>query len=178
MGIVANMPNHTKIALTDEAKRLMKAGICDVTPTRGSDLSAIDLRYCGERTKYLALGDSFKFPTGLKVFLGTDMYYDTETETDNGEEHRLKIGLAGFLMPRSSTQLHLINSVGLLDGDYQGEILLHYKNIGEEQVAIQPGQKIGQLSIVLSVFNAWRIVESFDTVTARGEGGFGHTGQF
>ena len=88
-------------------------------------------------------------------------------------------GYAGFLFPRSSvykTGLQLSNSVGVVDSDYRGEIMLRYeiKN-PREYDAYGPGDRCGQLVIVPVADIQFEVGELDDT--NRGDGGFGSTGR-
>jgi len=68
------------------------------------------------------------------------------------------------------------NLVGLIDSDYQGEILVSCWNRGSEPFTITVGLRLAQLIIVPVVRAAFHIVEDFDE-SERGSNGFGHTGQ-
>ncbi|MDB6096124.1 MAG: deoxyuridine 5-triphosphate nucleotidohydrolase [Francisellaceae bacterium] len=87
--------------------------------------------------------------------------------------------LAGIILPRSGLGhkhgIVLGNLVGLIDSDYQGELMVSCWNRGTQEFTIQPGDRIAQLLIVPVVQAHFQIVDSFDT-TERGVGGFGHTG--
>ncbi|MCZ0952016.1 MAG: dUTP diphosphatase, partial [Rhodospirillaceae bacterium] len=67
------------------------------------------------------------------------------------------------------------NLVGLIDSDYQGELLISCWNRGSEPFRIEPGERIAQLVIVPVVQADFEVVDSF-AESARGAGGFGHTG--
>lgn len=90
-------------------------------------------------------------------------------------------GFAGFLFPRSSvckTGLSLCNSVGVIDSDYRGEVMLKfYTEIDEEDSRpYHIGDRIGQLVILPVPQITFAEVSALDE-TARGEGGFGSTGK-
>ena len=88
-------------------------------------------------------------------------------------------GLAAVILPRSGLGhkhgIVLGNLVGLIDSDYQGELLISCWNRGTESFRIEPGERIAQLVIVPVVQAEFEIVESFEE-SSRGAGGFGHTG--
>ena len=67
------------------------------------------------------------------------------------------------------------NLVGLVDSDYQGQLMVSCWNRGREPFTIQPGERIAQLVVVPVVQVELQVVEDF-TTTARGAGGFGHSG--
>lgn len=87
--------------------------------------------------------------------------------------------IAALLMPRSSSQIRFTNAVGLIDSDYQGEILIKAVSNGDDPVILQPKQKIAQIVLVhvVSPFSVnFELVDEFHDRTTRGEGGYGSTG--
>jgi dUTP pyrophosphatase len=88
--------------------------------------------------------------------------------------------LAAMIIPRSGLGhkhgIVLGNLVGLIDSDYQGELLISCWNRGSEPFRIEPGERIAQLVVVPVVQVAFEVVETF-AESARGSGGFGHTGR-
>lgn len=93
------------------------------------------------------------------------------------------LSIAGLVLPRSGLGhkkgLILGNTVGLIDPDYNGEIMISVWNrseIGSPPIEIAPGERIGQLVFVPIVRPSFEVVEEFTTHTARGDGGFGSTG--
>ncbi len=68
------------------------------------------------------------------------------------------------------------NLVGLIDSDYQGQLMVSVWNRGNESFTIQPFERIAQMVIVPVVQAQFRVVEEFDT-SERGAGGFGSTGK-
>jgi dUTP pyrophosphatase len=91
--------------------------------------------------------------------------------------------LAGLVLPRSGLGhkkgLVLGNTVGLIDSDYAGEILISVWNrspIGSAPIAIAAGERIAQLVFVPVVHPEFEVVQEFTVQTARGAGGFGSTG--
>ena len=88
-------------------------------------------------------------------------------------------GIAGLLIPRSSwgiKGLVLTNSVGLIDSDYQGMIRMMCRNLGENPIIIQPGDRIMQILFVDFFQPTLEIVDKFSKETGRNIGGFGSTG--
>jgi dUTP pyrophosphatase len=89
-------------------------------------------------------------------------------------------GLAAVILPRSGLGhkhgIVLGNLVGLIDSDYQGELMVSCWNRGQTAFTIEPGERIAQLVIVPVVRADFEIVATFDT-SQRGAGGFGHTGR-
>ena len=89
-------------------------------------------------------------------------------------------GLAAVLLPRSGMGhrdgIVLGNLVGLIDSDYQGEVMVSCWNRGDRHFQIEPGARLAQMVFVPVVQARIEVVESF-VETARGAGGFGHTGR-
>ena len=127
--------------------------------TTGS--AGLDLRACLDDAIVLAPGDTTLIPTGLAIHIGDP-------------------GLAAMILPRSGLGhkhgIVLGNLVGLIDSDYQGQLMVSVWNRGKDAFTIQPMERIAQMVIVPVVQAAFRVVEDFD-MSARGEGGFGSTGK-
>lgn len=122
--------------------------------------AAVDLHVATGRPISLAPGVRKKFPTGLAMWI----------------EHP---GYVALVVPRSglgSQGLMLANTVGVIDSDYQGEIILNLFNAGDTALVIQPLMRVAQMLITPVVHAEWRVVDAFGQATARGEGGFGSTG--
>lgn len=86
-------------------------------------------------------------------------------------------GYMGLLAPRSGNgSLRLINTVGYIDSDYQGEIKLKVQNVSGDILSIFRGDRYFQLALVPVLEFEPIYVESFDKETKRGESGFGSTG--
>jgi len=131
-------------------------------PARATEGSAgVDLRACIDEPLDLAPGDCTLIGTGLAIHLGDP-------------------GLAAMILPRSGLGhrhgIVLGNLVGLIDSDYQGELMVSCWNRGAEQFRIEPGERIAQLVVVPVVPVEFNVVEEF-SATRRGAGGFGHTGR-
>ena len=127
--------------------------------TEGS--AGMDLRACLDDAVELAAGETFLVPTGLAIYIADPDY-------------------AAMLLPRSGLGhkhgIVLGNLVGLIDSDYQGQLFVSCWNRGSESFTVQPGERIAQMVIVPVVQAQFDIVEEFDD-SARGAGGFGHTGR-
>jgi dUTP pyrophosphatase len=127
--------------------------------THGS--AGLDLRACIEEPLTLRPGDSALVPSGLAIHLGDP-------------------GLAAIVIPRSGLGhkhgIVLGNLVGLIDSDYQGQVLVSCWNRGKEPFVVNPLERIAQLVVVPVVQVALNVVESFEE-SARGAGGFGSTGK-
>jgi len=131
-------------------------------PSHATDGSAgLDLRACLDEPVTLAPGHTSLIPTGLAV-------------------HIADPGLAAMILPRSGLGhrhgIVLGNLVGLIDSDYQGELMISCWNRGKDEFEITPGERIAQMVIVPVVQADFRLVEMFDA-SDRGSGGFGSTGR-
>ena len=127
--------------------------------TEGS--AGLDLRALLESRHELKPGETLLIPTGLAIHIDDP-------------------GLAAVILPRSGLGhkhgIVLGNLVGLIDSDYQGQLMVSCWNRGSQAFTIEPGERIAQLVIVPVVQVALEVVSSFEDST-RGSGGFGHTGR-
>lgn len=126
--------------------------------TTGS--AGLDLRACLEETLVLNPGETKLIPTGMSIYIEDE-------------------GLAAMILPRSGLGhkhgIVLGNLVGLIDSDYQGELMVSCWNRGSTPFTMEVGERIAQLVIVPVVQAEFDLVEEF-AATDRGEGGFGSTG--
>jgi len=127
--------------------------------TEGS--AGLDLRACTPAPLTLAPGRAELIPTGLAIHLDDP-------------------SLAAVILPRSGLGhrhgIVLGNLVGLIDSDYQGQLMVSCWNRGAEPYAITPGERIAQLVVVPVVQVELEVVADFVS-SARGAGGFGHSGR-
>lgn len=127
--------------------------------TAGS--AGLDLRACLHQALQLAPGDCQLIGTGLAIHLADP-------------------GYAALILPRSGLGhkhgIVLGNLVGLIDSDYQGELMVSAWNRGREAFTIQPLERIAQLVIVPVAQAEFAWVDAF-VPTARGQGGYGSTGR-
>lgn len=104
---------------------------------------------------------------GERALIGTGLYM----ELPSGYECQVR--------PRSGLALRhgisIVNTPGTIDADYRGEIGVILINLGQEPFTVDTGERICQIVIKEYVPVAWHQVEELDD-TARGDGGFGHTG--
>jgi len=123
--------------------------------------AGLDLRACLEQPLALEPGRAELIPTGLAIYVEDP-------------------GLAAVILPRSGLGhkhgIVLGNLVGLIDSDYQGQLMVSCWNRGREPYTVQPGERIAQLIVVPVVQVELQIVEDF-AATSRGAGGFGHSGR-
>jgi dUTP pyrophosphatase len=131
-------------------------------PAYATDGSAgLDLRACLEAPLLLAPGRTELIPTGLAIHLDDP-------------------ALAAVILPRSGLGhkhgIVLGNLVGLIDSDYQGQLMVSCWNRGAEPFTIRAGERIAQLVVVPVVQVQLEVVTEF-TASVRGAAGFGHSGQ-
>ena len=123
--------------------------------------AGLDLRACLDAPLALEPGRAELIPTGMAIHLEDP-------------------GLAAVILPRSGLGhkhgIVLGNLVGLIDSDYQGQLMVSCWNRGLEPFTIRPGERIAQLVVVPVVQVDLEVVESFED-SARGAGGFGHSGR-
>lgn len=130
-------------------------------PAHATDASAgIDLRAALDTALTLEPGDTALVPSGLAIHIGDPQ-------------------VCAVILPRSGLGhrhgIVLGNGTGLIDADYQGPLLISVWNRGREAFIIQPGDRIAQLVLLPIVRAELHVVDTFQP-SARGEGGFGHTG--
>ncbi|WP_439860487.1 dUTP diphosphatase [Pseudomonas sp. MBLB4136] len=122
--------------------------------------AGLDLRAMLEQDLTLEPGQTVLIPTGLSIYIGDP-------------------GLAAMILPRSGLGhkhgIVLGNLVGLIDSDYQGELMVSCWNRGQSAFTIAVGERIAQLILVPVVQAHFELVEEFDE-SQRGAGGFGHSG--
>ncbi len=127
--------------------------------TAGS--AGVDLRACLDEPLSLEPGQTELIPTGIAIHLDDP-------------------GLAAVLLPRSGLGhkhgIVLGNLTGLIDSDYQGQIFVSCWNRGLKPFTIEPGERIAQMVILPIVHAEFEVVEEF-VESARGAGGFGHSGR-
>lgn len=131
-------------------------------PRYATDGSAgVDLCACIDEHLRIEPGETHLIPTGIAIHIG--------------EQH-----LAAMLLPRSGLGhkhgIVLGNLVGLIDSDYQGQILVSCWNRGHAHFVIEPGDRIAQMVFVPVIQAEFQVVEEFEE-SRRGGGGFGHSGR-
>jgi dUTP pyrophosphatase len=123
--------------------------------------AGLDLRACLDAPLVLQPGATQLIPTGIAIHLDDP-------------------GLAAVLLPRSGLGhkhgIVLGNLVGLIDSDYQGQVMVSCWNRGQSAFTIEPGERIAQMVIVPVVQVEFDVVEAF-TASDRGAGGFGSSGR-
>jgi dUTP pyrophosphatase len=135
------------------------AGQLPAYATPGS--AGLDLRACLDEPLLLAPNAWQLVPTGLAI-------------------HLKDPGYAALILPRSGLGhkhgIVLGNLVGLIDSDYQGQLMVSAWNRSDVPYTLQPMERLAQLVIVPVVQAQFRVVDDFDHATERGAGGYGSTG--
>lgn len=132
-------------------------------PTRATDGSAgIDLRACIDAPLTIRAGSTHLVGTGLAIYIDNPDY-------------------AGMILPRSGLGhkhgIVLGNLVGLIDADYQGELMVSIWNRSDTDFVLEPAERMAQYVIVPVVRPEFEVVTEFSEQSARGAGGFGHSGR-
>ena len=127
--------------------------------TAGS--AGLDLRACINEPLHIQPGTTHLIPTGLAIHLADPAY-------------------AAMILPRSGLGhkhgIVLGNLVGLIDSDYQGELMVSTWNRGNTEFVLNPMDRLAQLIIVPVLQVGFNVVDEFDS-SSRGAGGFGSTGK-
>lgn len=131
-------------------------------PHRATDGSAgIDLRACINEPITIKAGESQLIGTGLAIYIQDPDY-------------------VGLIMPRSGLGhkhgIVLGNLTGVIDADYQGELMVSIWNRSQTDYVLQPGEKMAQYLVVPIARPTFEIVAEFSDISVRGESGFGSTG--
>ena len=123
--------------------------------------AGLDLRACLDAPLALEPGDSRLVPSGIAIHIGAP-------------------GFAAFILPRSGLGakhgIVLGNLVGLIDSDYQGQVIVSVWNRGKAAFTIKPMDRIAQMIIVPVHQVEWNVVDTFES-SSRGACGFGSTGK-
>ncbi|MDE1941706.1 MAG: dUTP diphosphatase [Betaproteobacteria bacterium] len=142
--------------------RILDERLRDNLPAYGTAGAAgLDLRACIDAPIALAPGQTILVPSGMAIHIGDP-------------------GFAAMILPRSGLGhkhgIVLGNLVGLIDSDYQGQVMVSLWNRGHEAFELKPMERIAQLVVVPVVQVALEVVDDFEA-SARGAGGFGSTGR-
>ena len=142
--------------------KILDARMRDQLPAYATTGSAgLDLRACLDEPLTLQPGETALVPTGLAIHVGDP-------------------GYAALILPRSGLGhkhgIVLGNLVGLIDSDYQGQLMISTWNRGQTTFTLHPMERLAQLVIVPVVQAEFNIVEDFEQ-SERGAGGFGSTGK-
>lgn len=141
--------------------KIIDARMRDFLPAYGTPGSAgLDLRACIDAPITIAPGETVLVPTGLAIHIGDP-------------------GYCAMILPRSGlghkNGIVLGNLVGLIDSDYQGQLMVSTWNRGSASFVLNPMDRLAQLVIVPVLQVGFNVVEEFGS-SERGTGGFGSTG--
>ncbi|MFC0135105.1 dUTP diphosphatase [Massilia eurypsychrophila] len=126
--------------------------------------AGLDLRACIDEAITIEAGATVLIPTGLAI-------------------HVADPGYCAMILPRSGmghkNGIVLGNLVGLIDSDYQGQLMVSTWNRGQQAFTLNPMERLAQLMIVPVMQVAFNVVDEFDSgkQSQRGAGGFGSTGK-
>lgn len=142
--------------------KILDARLTQQLPAYATPGSAgLDLRACLDHPLTLQPGSCELVPTGLAI-------------------HLCDSGYAGLILPRSGLGhkhgIVLGNLVGLIDSDYQGQLLVSAWNRSTQAFTIEPMERLAQLVVVPVVQAQFQIVQEFAASSVRGQGGYGSTG--
>ncbi len=142
--------------------KILDARMRDLLPAYATEGSAgLDLRACIDAPITIEAGATVLIPTGLAI-------------------HIADPGYAAMILPRSGmghkNGIVLGNLVGLIDSDYQGQLMVSTWNRGQAAFTLEPMERLAQLIVVPVLQVGFNIVDEFDT-SERGVGGFGSTGK-
>lgn len=131
-------------------------------PTQATDGSAgIDLRACIDKPIVIEAGKTVLVGTGIAIHIKDDSYM-------------------GMVLPRSGlgskSGIVLGNLVGVIDSDYQGELMMCLWNRSDTDYTLQPATRVAQYIVMPIVKPAFKIVDEFGETSGRSVGGFGSTG--
>ena len=124
--------------------------------------AGLDLRACIDTAITLQPGETQFIPTGIAMHIADPSY-------------------AAMVLPRSGLGhkhgIVLGNLVGLIDADYQGELMVSIWNRSDSDFVLNPAERMAQYMVVPVMRPEFEIVEEFNELSARGAGGFGHSGR-
>lgn len=119
-------------------------------------------------------GHSCRIGSGLSFDIGSVLGEDRVIALSEG------LTAVGLLLPRSGVgikyRVRLSNTIGVIDADYQGEVIMVLENNGTDEFSFKAYDRITQLLFVPVWLPTFNVVEAFETETMRGAGGFGSTG--
>jgi dUTP pyrophosphatase len=160
--VSATFFSHILPSMKNIDLKILDPRMKDLLPSYGTPGSAgLDLRACIDQALTIKAGETVLIPTGLAIHIGDPAY-------------------AAMILPRSGmghkNGIVLGNLVGLIDSDYQGQLMISTWNRGQSEFTLQPMERLAQLIIIPVLQVGFNIVDEFGD-SERGEGGFGSTGK-
>lgn len=160
--VSATFSSHILPSMKNIDLKILDPRMKDLLPSYGTPGSAgLDLRACIDQALTIKAGETILIPTGLAIHIGDPAY-------------------AAMILPRSGmghkNGIVLGNLVGLIDSDYQGQLMISTWNRGQSEFILHPMERLAQLIIVPVLQVGFNIVDEFGD-SERGEGGFGSTGK-
>jgi dUTP pyrophosphatase len=123
--------------------------------------AGLDLRALLDQAVTLQPGETVLVPTGIAIYIGdANLCATILPRSGLGHKHGIVLG----------------NLVGLIDSDYQGQLMVSVWNRSQQAFTIEVGERIAQLVFMPVVQASFNLVDDF-VATSRGEGGFGHSGR-
>lgn len=121
--------------------------------------AGLDLPACLDSSLIMYPGENYLISTGIAIYIAD-------------------VGIAGIILPRSGLGhkygIILGNVIGLIDSDYQGELMISLWNRSQKEFVVRPGQRVAQLIFISVIQIKFSMVSSFDP-SVRGSKGFGHS---
>ena len=159
------MPKDKRRGIYTVQVKILDRRLGDQLPLPGyatEGAAGMDLRACLDQPLRIEPGHTRLIATGIAI-------------------HIADPGLAAVILPRSGLGhkhgIVLGNLVGLIDSDYQGEVLVSCWNRGTEPFTIELGERLAQMVFVPIVVPRFEVVDEFEPSRRRGAGGFGHSGR-
>lgn len=158
LGVQLKFINESLDLLGESLKEEVKSRYLE-TATSGS--AGIDLRYCGGETLVLRPNECVTVKSGISIYIKKPEY-------------------VGLIFPRSglgSKGIVLGNLTGVIDSDYQGELMMSIWNRSDNIMEIEPSERVCQYLVVPRLQLDFDVVEDFDETTDRGGNGYGSSGR-
>jgi len=150
----------SRVTVQVQIKQLDGAKDLDLPSAATIDSAGVDLRAAIAEPLTLAPGERSLVPTGIAIALPSG--YEAQVRPRSGLAVKKGIGV--------------VNAPGTIDADYRGEIRVILINLGEQPVLFERGDRIAQMVVKPLPLVEWQAVDELSE-TARGAGGFGHTGE-
>lgn len=175
---ILNKEFYTPSHISTDNMKTWETRYKDLPQYATSGAAGVDLRATSDVDIYP--GETKAIPTGLALHIGSSL-----NPSEGFQSEDMNFYIMGMVVPRSglgTEGLVLANTIGIIDEDYQGEIIIQAWNRKNSdmpckccKIEIKAGDRIAQLVFVPIIKAQWQIVEEFSRQTERGAGGFGST---